>query len=109
MLYCVPVQVNPLEYDLMVIADETTIERMRRHDPAIFQMAKMPEPWPHMRLRAAYFCLEDAEGVETFKKLLTNGLMEEARNFILRGFEDRPDLGDNDRDYRSEEENKRLN
>jgi hypothetical protein len=109
MLHCVPVQVSQHEYDLVVIADDTTIERMRQHDPAIFQMSKMPPPWPHMRLRSVYFCFEDTPGIETLKKLLDMGELDQARQFLLRGFQERPDLGDNDDAYRGVDDNRRLN
>jgi hypothetical protein len=109
MLHCMPVQVSQHEYDLVVIADESTIERMRRHDPAIFQMDKMPPPWPRLRLRSAYFCFEDSPGIETLKKLIDQGAIDEARQFLLRGFQERPDLGDSDDPYHSPDDKRRLN
>lgn len=86
-------------FDVIVICDDMVLERMRRQDPAQLHVPAMGEPWASLKLRDVFLTYETPEDTAKVIALFRDGKHREAMKFLFRGFEFRPDLGDDDAPY----------
>lgn len=100
MSFLIPMRRSAEHYDLIVIYDDKAFERMRAHDPAQVNLSMIGEPWTSLKLRQIWETHESAEDTKKVIDMIRAGGQTQAvLKFLFRGFEYRPDLGDDDGPY----------
>jgi hypothetical protein len=96
----IPYRLNEKEYSIFVALGEDSIERIRAYDPGMFDLEKLPEPWPGLMLRQVLIgYATEADMAHVAKMKLDGADMRECLLFLSRGWQFRPDLGDHDGHY----------
>lgn len=97
-MQAIPIRVNASKYDLFIILEQTDIERIQKYDPAKLALRKLSRPWRDLQPREVvitYMTKEDQLFIAEMSRL---GDIRRLTQYLTRGFEFRPDLGDKDED-----------
>ena len=85
--------------DLVIVLDETSIDRIKRYDPAEVQWPLLPAMYSSRRpatIAVAFATKSDQAEIERMAASGDPDWKEKAIKFISRGFQYRPDQGDHD-------------
>lgn len=84
------------KFELVVVLEDENIERIKRYDPAQFEMEKVTEDGERIGLARLTIAYASPADLLWIRELVERGKNGEALKFIARGWEYRPDLGDHD-------------
>lgn len=104
-MFAIPTRAGDNEYRLLLIMEDSSVERVKSYDPAEFMFEKMGEPFKDMRcvgVAIAYVSPEEAAKIPDLTDETFPGFIKS----LWRGFTFRPDLGDNDEPYNAINRNK---
>lgn len=94
-----PLQISETEYSTVVILEDENIERIKQHDPAEVHTKLLIDQFSSRELKSvmiAYVSPSEKDELVTFLK---QGDLSKALTMLSRGFQFRPDKGDNDNPY----------
>lgn len=96
----IPLQVNSVEYDLVIVLEDENIERLKGYDPGEVDISKLG-PFSNLRVRRIQITYANPEEVKLIGLCNTRGQLAGILNNLSRGWKFRPELGDNDMAYQS--------
>ena len=98
----IPVPIDNELMDLWVILRAGTIRRITRYDPVHIAHARMSETFTDARpIRDVIITYATPDDLAVITPLLAAGDLPEALQYLSRGFQNRPDKGDDDKPYES--------
>jgi hypothetical protein len=98
----IPYQITKTAYGIFLALEEENVERIRAYDPAQLQVSKLREPFKSMKLVAVTVGFINAEDKAEAVRLMRNSsTVVPLLEYLSRGFQYRPESGDNDEDYKS--------
>lgn len=105
-MFTIPIQTIDGRYDLFVIADDETMDRMKEHDPATIELLKLGHPWNTMKVRCVHLMYATQEEIDKLVlKSDTAVKLKATLKILRRGWKCRPEKGDSDAPYQSIDKN----
>lgn len=101
----IPLQVSETHQDIFVVFDDDNLSRIKVYDPAQIDLRKFPAPMQRLLVRCVHIMF--ANDQETRDLCSTHdivSLLAKLRN-LGRGFQFRPECGDNDAPYQAPNKN----
>jgi|SRR5580765_6035441 len=86
-------------YALVLVMEDSSMERLKVHDPAMLDVYKMGEPWASLQLISITIAYESAEDCAKISNWVRENQIGRVMKHITRGFKYRPELGDDDAQY----------
>jgi|SRR5215471_735312 len=96
----IPIPLSPSRYNVFIALEEKNLERMKAHDPAQFEPAKMGLPFSAMELNTILIGYATQDDIEEARKMVAEGKGHEIPRRMSRGFQFRPEAGDSDGPYK---------
>jgi len=94
-MLAIPFSDEPGTYYLAILLEDENLDRMKRADPAIFNLPPTPQ-FAHMQLKSVLLGRISPDGKKHLLELIASGDGLAILRYVTRGFEYRPDLGDHD-------------
>lgn len=91
----IPLQVNDGEYIIVIALPQSSIDRIKKRDPAEIPVNQMGEPFDHLRLRDVYITYYDEKDDQVIRRKVAEYDIKGALEVLRRGWAYRPELGDN--------------
>jgi len=95
-MHAIPIQINSSEYDLFILLEPFNIERIQQYDPAEIVCSCLGPRWINLRLSRIRITYMKAEDAPVIARLAETRDIRGLTQYLARGFEFRPDLGDED-------------
>lgn len=100
-MLAIPLQCDPLSYDLFIVLEDENIERIKAYDPGEMITSNLADVWQKLKVRniiLLYATTEEAQRIGGAASL--EDVIAQLKN-LSRGFKYRPDKGDSNAPYQS--------
>lgn len=94
--------------DLWVILLDANVGRIKAYDPAEVNVDKLPPPYKGLPIKSIMICYATDDEAAKVMALIRAGRLKDALRLVSRGWVYRPDQGDDDSQYRSMMDLKKL-
>ena len=98
-MIAIPFMVSEESYNVFLVLEEANVARIRAYDPAQFDMSKLPEEWRARKLGLVLIGYATNEELAQLHLMIAREGLGAALQFLSRGFQYRPEAGDNDENY----------
>lgn len=94
----IPIQKDSESYDLYIVMGDTSMDRIRNYDPVELVIKKMGPPFDKLKLRVIFLCYASVQELHGLASVSSMDDLKEKLLPLNRGWQYRPDLGDEDTD-----------
>ena len=98
-MIAIPFLVDESSYNVFLVLEEANVERIRAYDPAQFDFSKLPQEWQAKRVNLVLIGYATNEELATLHGVISREGLGAALQLLSRGFQYRPEAGDNDENY----------
>lgn len=98
-MIAIPLQLDPVHYDLCIVLEDDGLERIKKYDPAEVVLAKLGMPWQALRIRNIVILYANTEEAKALMTAANKPEVVKNLRALSRGWEFRPKDWDNDAPY----------
>jgi hypothetical protein len=95
----IPFRIDAERYNVFVVLEDDNVKRIKGHDPAQFDVTKLPAEWHALKLNIVLIGYANEHELANVRRMIARGQAAAALEYLSRGFAYRPDQGDNDAPY----------
>ena len=100
-MIAIPIQVNGQEYDVWIVLNDESIDRIKQYDPAEYVLDKATD-YRGLKLRGMVITYGNEADINQVWTLAKAGKMPDALRHLSRGSKFKPKSGDSDKPYESQ-------
>ena len=97
----IPYAVNESQFDVFIVLEPDNVDRIVNQDPGELDLRKLGTNWAGITLRKIFIGYADAATRSQIERRFQEGDLQGALAWLSRGWQFRPEAGDNDLEYGS--------
>lgn len=86
-------------FDVVLVMDDSNVDRMKLSDPVEFDVRLLPQVYHVQQVRRVIIAFETPENTAKLLEMLKADRIREALAFVVRGWKYKPEQGDVDAPY----------